>query len=256
SGIEGLVKAAVKKGTPLIGICGGYQMLGIKILDPYGVESALKEVDGMGVLNTVTTLDRTKTTCQVEAELTTEKLGGLEDERLSLNKDSINSTSQLLNFKSSFKLRGYEIHMGFTTGDVGLFKLRRLQSPELSGTGQSTEHRACLPDRQAQTTDKNNLGSGFRVLGSEVLDGSSRGHVWGTYLHGLFDNDEFRSQLLASLRQRKGSPAIGETVNYSRLREDAINRWAGILKNNIDICFILRQIGMEHCKEELIRSRS
>ena len=220
-GIEKYVIEAVKQGVPLIGICGGYQMLGKRILDPHCVESALKEVDGMGLLDISTTLDRTKTTCQVEAELITEKLGGLEDGRLSLNKNSINSTSQLLNFKSSFKLRGYEIHMGKTTGDVGLFRLLRI-----------TPH-----------------DSRFTV----VKDGSLKENVWGTYIHGLFDNDGFRREFLDSLRRKKGMPSAGETVNYSELRNRAIDRWADILKNSIDICFILRQLGMEHCNQFLIR---
>ena len=62
SGIEDCVKAAVKKGTRLVGICGGYQMIGQKILDPENVESSLRAIDGMGLLDTVTEMDRTKTT--------------------------------------------------------------------------------------------------------------------------------------------------------------------------------------------------
>ncbi len=222
-GIEKYVIEAVKKGVPLIGICGGYQMLGQRILDPHCMESSLKEVDGMGLLDISTTLDRTKITCQVEAELVTEKFRSWEAGRLSLNKNSVNSTSQHLNFESSCKLRGYEIHMGKTTGDIGLFRLLRI-----------TPH-----------------DSRFTV----VMDGSSKGNVWGTYIHGLFDNDGFRRELLDSLRRKKGMPLSGETVNYSELRNRAIDRWADILKNSMDICFILRQLGMEYCREDLISSR-
>ncbi|MEK6528448.1 MAG: cobyric acid synthase, partial [Nitrospirota bacterium] len=39
-GIEECIKSAVGKGTPLVGICGGYQMLGEKIIDPCNVESS------------------------------------------------------------------------------------------------------------------------------------------------------------------------------------------------------------------------
>src|SRR3989338_4110448 len=69
NGIEECVKSAVNKGIPLIGICGGYQMLGEKILDPFNVENSEKEVEGMRLLNIITTIDKVKTTCQVEAEL-------------------------------------------------------------------------------------------------------------------------------------------------------------------------------------------
>jgi adenosylcobyric acid synthase len=210
NGIEACVKAAVKKGTPLIGICGGYQMLGKKISDPYSVESALKEVGGMRLLNTSTTLDRTKTTCQVEAEL-------VDNSWLTAHINKNNSFNYELSTMRQQPLKGYEIHMGTTTGDVGLFKLRR----QHEGSGTS------------------------------IPDGSSRDNVWGTYIHGLFDNDSFRNELLNSLRKRKGLPAVKETVNYFNLKENAIDKWADILRNNVDICFILRLLGTEYCEQYL-----
>ena len=205
SGIEECVKSAVKKGTPLAGICGGYQMLGQKILDPDNVESSLTEVEGMGFLDTVTTLDRTKTTCRVSAVADCSKL---------FNTAQSGSTID--------GLKGYEIHMGNTTGDVGLFKLRRAFS-----------------------------NSELRTPNSElILDGSVKGNVWGTYIHGIFDNDDLRAALLDSLREKKGLPARSVTFSYQAQREEAINKWADTLKNSVDICFILRQAGMEYCMKK------
>ncbi len=222
SGIEECVKSAVKKGTPLAGICGGYQMLGKKILDPYSVESNHKEIKGFGLLDIETTLENTKVTAQVEAEL----VQNLEF-RVKNNK-----TSKLITRNSKLKtqnlLRGYEIHMGTTTGDIGLFKLKRFS-----------------PDSELQTSHS-----------ELILDGSNKNNVWGTYIHGIFDDDNFRKGLLNTLRMKKGiSPQI-EPVNYHAKREEAINRWADILKNSVDICFILRQTGMENCKEHLTKGIS
>ncbi|HDH02016.1 MAG TPA: cobyric acid synthase, partial [Nitrospirae bacterium] len=62
SGIEALLGNAVSKGIPLIGICGGYQMLGSVIRDPYGVESPEHEVKGLCFLDTETVLDTEKST--------------------------------------------------------------------------------------------------------------------------------------------------------------------------------------------------
>ena len=67
SGIEASIKRATEKGIPIAGVCGGYQMLGKKILDPHGVEGPHQEVDGLGLLDVETIFDRVKTTCQVEA---------------------------------------------------------------------------------------------------------------------------------------------------------------------------------------------
>ncbi len=198
NGIEECVKSAVKRGIPLIGICGGYQMLGRKIYDSYGVESNIKEVDGIGLLDITTTLNKTKTTCQVTAKvMNSSRLFNIDQDRLDDNLTM---------------LKGYEIHMGVTTGDVGLFKIKRI-SPHLSL---------------------------FTHQSSLILDGSLKDNVWGTYIHGLFDNDSFRHLLLDSLRKKKGISLQHKKVNYLACKEEAINKWAETLRNSIDIDFILR----------------
>ena len=73
----------------LIGICGGYQMLGRTISDPCAVEQGGLS-DGLGYLNTETELKQAKCTTQVEASMENIFMGG-----------------QLL-------VRGYQIHMGVT----------------------------------------------------------------------------------------------------------------------------------------------
>jgi adenosylcobyric acid synthase len=201
NGIDDLVRAAAESGTTVAGICGGYQMLGSSILDPHGVESSHRKVEGIGLLDVETTLDRTKTTCQISANLISNKWF-----------DAVKSTSAC----KWNQLKGYEIHMGHTTGDVGLFKIKRLDGPN-----------------------------------EYVPDGSARGNVWGTYIHGIFDNDGLRTSVINSLRMKKGlSPREG-TVNYHAKREEAINRWADILGRSVDICFILREVGMEQCMNKL-----
>lgn len=200
SGVEECVKSAVKRGTPLAGICGGYQMIGRKILDPDSVESSLREIEGMGFLDTVTTMDRTKTTCQVTAKIVSPKW--------------LDAVPKSCGCRWN-NLKGYEIHMGNTTGDIGLFKLIRMGASQYA-----------------------------------LEDGSAKDNVWGTYIHGIFDNDGLRTDLLNSLRKQKGLP-VQEAAGYQTIREDAIDRWACILKDSVDICFILRQVGMEYCMKKV-----
>jgi len=216
SGMKKYIESVVKNGVPLIGICGGYQMLGKKIYDPFGIESNYKEIDGIGLLDIETTIEKTKITSQVEAELTD---CGMRIAECGIRK------SEIQNPKSKINLKGYEIHMGITTGDIGLFKIKRL----------------CHVDSSLITHHS-----------SLVLDGSSNGNVWGTYIHGIFDNDVFRTMLLNTIRQRKGLPPK-EAIDYAEIKEEAINKWADILRNSIDICFILRQLCIEHCKEDLFK---
>jgi adenosylcobyric acid synthase len=224
-GIEDRVKDAAAGGTPLVGVCGGYQMLGRKIFDPDSVESSTKEIEGVSLLNIATILNRTKTTCQVSAEL----MGG----------STLFPALQGSAPSEVKNLRGYEIHMGTTTGDVGLFRLCR--------SGSSGEAKRTVNNPPSPPFSKGGMG------GFEILDGSAAGNVWGTYIHGIFDNDEFRRLFLNSIREKKGLPLQEQTFHFHETRQKAIDGWADIVKRKMDICFLLRQLGMgsfhsQYCK--------
>jgi adenosylcobyric acid synthase len=201
-GIEESLKRAVAKGVQLIGVCGGYQMLGKQILDPFGIESEHKTVKGLGLLNIETTLEKTKVMAQVEAQLS-----GRGDF----------SSASLRALSPNPPLRGYEIHMGRTTGDIGLFKIKR---PSASSCSSLVTHDS-----------------------SVILDGSAKGGVWGTYIHGLFDDDGFRRELLNSLRKTKGLALYEGAVHYEELKETAVNNWANTLRDNLDMDYLLKLAG-------------
>lgn len=65
-GIADVILCAHNQGKMIIGICGGYQMLGMKVYDPHGVESDTIAVDGIGLLPISTTLTKKKVTRQTE----------------------------------------------------------------------------------------------------------------------------------------------------------------------------------------------
>jgi adenosylcobyric acid synthase len=88
SGLAGWIFDQHRRGATVIGICGGYQMLGRTIRDPAGMESNAGEAEGLGLLPAVTTLNREKQTRAVVATTP----GGV-------------------------RFGGYEIHLGVTTID-------------------------------------------------------------------------------------------------------------------------------------------
>ncbi len=87
NGVAQAVVQARRDGKTVIGICGGYQMLGREIHDPEGVESDLNRMPGLGLLPMSTTLTREKVTRQVQFTWRQEPT----------------------------LCQGYEIHMGVTT---------------------------------------------------------------------------------------------------------------------------------------------
>jgi len=64
-GIAQAVIQAHKKGKTILGICGGYQMMGRELLDPKGIESDLRQLPGLNLLPLRTTLEGDKITRQV-----------------------------------------------------------------------------------------------------------------------------------------------------------------------------------------------
>ena len=67
SGLEKEILDCFNNGVRIFGICGGYQLLGKRILDPDHVESDRLSVDGLGLINAETTMQSVKKTTQVEA---------------------------------------------------------------------------------------------------------------------------------------------------------------------------------------------
>jgi len=109
SGLADEVLRRAESGTPVIGICGGYQMLGKSILDVQAVESTERETLGLGLLSVVTNFATEKSTSQVRAKVLADwgLLAGMKGQ----------------------ELVGYEIHMGQTSGDENTSSFQILATP-------------------------------------------------------------------------------------------------------------------------------
>ncbi|NBK92360.1 cobyric acid synthase [bacterium 1XD21-13] len=112
SGLEASILRLAETGTPVVGICGGYQMLGEALEDPEGVEQG-GSMAGMGLLNIRTIFEPAKTRTQVSGSV-------IWEEKMP---DS---------FKEK-KVRGYEIHMGRTCNLGRCQETIRLEDGRIDG---------------------------------------------------------------------------------------------------------------------------
>ncbi len=178
SGMDARIKELHGK-VPIIGICGGYQMLGKTIIDS-GIEGGKPaQFEGLGLLDVATTFDTyEKTTVQVTKTVT--------------------GSGAIFESIKGEAISGYEIHMG------------------------STE--SCAP-----------------VFGDDGCTDES-GLVIGTYLHGLFENENVRHALLSYLHERNGIEYVPQ-VAASEL--DAYEELADVVRKNVDMKRVCEIIGLD-----------
>jgi adenosylcobyric acid synthase len=173
--ISGLLENAR---TEVVGICGGFQMLGSDIADPHGLESSGKTLRGLGFLSLTTVLAQEKTLTRAVAK----------------------------HLESDTTVYGYEIHHGQTEAET----LEPLLKKE------------------------DGLIDGVR---------SPDGRLWGTYMHGIFDADEFRRWFIDRLRVRRGLPAIGTILARYDI-EPSLDRLAEAVRQSLDMKRIYRMLNL------------
>ena len=194
TGFADEIKKLAAQGTPVIGVCGGNQMLGKTIYDPHHMEGDIEEIEGLGLVESSTTMKAQKTTHQVQFNVS--------------NLQFLNGTFRGEN------LVGYEIHMGDTTP-----------------LADSVSRCFTITSRSEEAV---NVIDGF-------IDGNHQ--VMGTYIHGVFDNDEFRRFIINQLRERKGLQPLDVVFHYFDHKNTAYNRLADIVEEHLDMDYIMSTLG-------------
>lgn len=190
TGMSDAILAYYKSGGTVVGLCGGYQMMGSVVRDPHGVESALEQTPGLGLLDMETEMYPEKVTSQVEAS-------------------PIQETG--LFGACGGRLSGYEIHMGRSSSLGKALPLFRIVLRD----GKPAD----FPDGLAQPD----------------------GRAWGTYIHGIFDNDALRRKFLEDLAGRSGkryAPAC-DSSSYMQRKEEQFDLLAGFVRAHVDVGRIL-----------------
>lgn len=186
SGMAAQLVAYAQTGGTVMGICGGYQMLGQQISDPTGIEGEPGSWPGLNLFPIATTMSATKITRQQETTALLPQIG--------------------------LPIAGYEIHQGVT-------------------------HR--LEDRKAQGN-----GPFLPIFEAEALGLVNQSQsLWGSYLHGIFDNGSWRRSWLNRLRKSRGLPALPTGIgNYRDQREVFFETLADFLAEHLDLTSVLKTL--------------
>jgi len=156
--------AHVRRGGHVLGLCGGYQMLGHTIADPDGIEGPAGTTRGLGLLDVETTMIPYKTLTRVSAK----------------------------HIASGSGVTGYEIHIGRTDG----------------------------PDRARPMLEIDGRAEGAV---------SADGRIMGSYVHGIFSSDTFRTEFI------NGLGGNAESTSYDKSIEAILDRLAAHLETHINI---------------------
>jgi adenosylcobyric acid synthase len=178
-----------KKGTPIIGICGGYQMLGLSIEDPHGIEN-----DGKPCARTALGLLPVRTVLRAE-KIVRRVTGTLRRDFFCPGEPS----------KTPFE--GYEIHVGETFFEGEINPLAYIR-------------------RQGETEP---------VPDGAVIESA---RIFGTYVHGLFDNDALRHSFVQSVRAVVDLAPASDLRCVIAERQSRIERLANHLRQSLDMRLI------------------
>jgi adenosylcobyric acid synthase len=117
------------------------------------------------------------------------------------------------------RLSGYEIHIGQTIYQTG------------------SKPFACL--------SSNDAAHGSRIVSEDgCISADTR--IFGTYLHGIFDDDRFRHQFIRAARAFHKLTEPAELTRWKQLREDSLNRLALEVSRTLDMKTIFHWVGLAY----------
>lgn len=214
NGVAAAIINAHKEGATVLGICGGYQIMGEEVLDPNHIEGEIERLPGLGLLPVSTTISCEKITrqsgfCTLPLEDKEQNDGRSETTNSSEMKSHSETTNSLEmvsrseaisrseTTNSSEIMNGYEIHMGETfpvEGCTNFMPLNRIDDGRSDG---------CFVSRKCM----------------------------GTYIHGILDNQRFADWLI----EPYFAGLSAEPFDYKAYKEEQYNKLAAEIRKHVDM---------------------
>ncbi|NJO39629.1 MAG: cobyric acid synthase CobQ [Cyanobacteria bacterium CRU_2_1] len=186
TGMAEAIQNYVSAGGTILGVCGGFQMMGKLLADPEGLEGQEGRYKGLGLLPLKTVITGQKVARQRLVTSNFPQIG--------------------------LPVAGYEIHQG------------RSHLVDSEAEGGTPTYKPMFDD--------SNLG---------VVDTTQS--IWGTYLHGIFDNGPWRRAWLNRLRQQRGLKSLPTGIsNYREQREAMLDSLADSIGKHLNLDPILQRL--------------
>lgn len=237
NGFEAAIKKAAET-TPVFGICGGYQMLGMSIADPDNVEEG-GAIRGMELLPVETILQKSKMRCQTE---------GLVDK-----------VEGIFHGISGCEFQGYEIHMGetrYADCSVKDNAIVPFSSDDLKQEQSNIPFVKPESDLNPQPTNgwintetDGSCNDSGKPVNKTVVQSEKYENVYGSYVHGIFDQAKIADAILHALAKKKGV-ALEESgmLDYQAFKEKEYDKLADTLRaylNMEEIYGMLREADLD-----------
>lgn len=179
NGLEAAILKLAAQETPVIGICGGYQMLGENLRDPENVENG-GEMRGLGLLPCETTFETQKVRTRVQG--------------------TVRNATGVFKCVCGAEFEGYEIHMGRTVTPENSLAFADLRDADLS------KH-----------------------------DGFAKENIFGTYVHGIFDEGDFAEKVVHAIMDKKGISEFAPQMTHSQYKQIQYDILADALRKSLDM---------------------
>lgn len=211
------LKELVRKGVFIIGICGGYQMLGKNIKDPYRIEGPIENSEGLGLLNVHTTIEKQKVTTRISGKVL-ENLPGL------------------AGALGGLPVEGYEIHMGKTVPEKGSYRFAAIEK--------------CL-GKEVDNLDGCVSPDG-KILGTYIHGIFDNPEFTARFVSHLKNIKDKRDTMAGYEIEGDVGNNLDEryVFDFSAFKEREYDRWAEVIRESLDISKIYDIIGIDRNRRQ------
>ena len=225
---------AHRNGASVLGICGGYQLMGIEVCDPNHVEGDIERLPGLGLLPVTTTMSGEKITRQVEFSIL-------------FTVDGLQFTDDYTDGSDGFACKS-SVRSALPLATAGTQELKPSARPKGALSSERTVNKKNLKGYEIHMGETRPFGDAKPSPLLHLADGRKDGYIvdakcMGTYVHGILDNSAFVDFLLQPFAEKLDKKE--NAFDYAAFKESQYDKLADHVRRHVDMERIY-QILSEH----------